>query len=297
MSSITTSSTMWLGDPSLPPERRGLRVLGLPLGPDACVQAELVTLRQKQQPLLDALPAIPDLQTSWLLLLYCASPRAHYALRGLRPDLTRDYATAHDLHIQRCLGQLLQLPEATLPEASANRARLALTHGGLGLRSAFHHTAAAFWASWQDAARTIHSKTPEVFQLVARQLQSGAPPSQTLQCLQHVERFLTNIGFTPPAWPEAAPAPAAAQPPDEPRNLLRGWQKAASATIDQGFHAATLPTLDPASQALLESQQGPFAATVFTMLPTSPDLVLDAAQFRVLLLRQLRLPLPHTPAL
>ena len=217
--------------------------------------------------------------SSWLLLLYCASPRAHYTLRGLRPDLTRDFAAAHDQSIQQCLAQLLQLP--ALPESSAHRARLALSLGGLGPRSAFHHTAAAFWASWQDAANTLHSKTLDLFQEVERHLQAPAPTLPTIQCISHVQTFLNNIGFATPPWPERTPPPAPVQLPEAPRDLPRGWQQAASAAIDQAYSTAVRSALDPALQALLDSQSGPFAATAFTLLPTSPDLVFESAPFRV----------------
>ena len=168
-------TTVWAGDLSLPPTHRGLRVLGLPLGRGEYIRAELAALHTKQQPLLEAIPTLPDLQTSWLMLLCCAPPRPHYALRGLRPDLMRDFAIAHDQSIHQCLAQLLQIPKPTLPETSANRARLVLNHGGLGLRRAFLHTAATFWASWQDAASTIHSKTPDLFQQVACCFQAPQP--------------------------------------------------------------------------------------------------------------------------
>ena len=294
ITALSQSEAVWAGAHDQPRAQRGLRVLGLPVGTDEYIQAELTRLHAKQLPLLEAIPTIPDLQTSWLLLLYCASPRAHYALRGLRPDLTRDFAAAHDQSIQQCLAQLLQVP--ALPESSAHRARLALSLGGLGLRSAFHHTAAAFWASWQDAANTLHSKTPDLFQEVERHLQAPAPTLPTIQCISHVQTFLNNIGFATPPWPERTPPPASVQLPEAPRDLLRGWQQAASAAIDQAYSTAVRSALDPASQALLDSQSGPFAATAFTLLPTSPDLVFESAPFRVLLLRRLRLPLPHMPA-
>ena len=60
--------------------------------------------------------------------------------------------------------------------------------------------------------------------------------------------------------------------------------------------ASLTQRLDDPSRALLQSQSGPFAANVLTALPTSPELRLDAAAFRVLLLRRLRLQLPLVPA-
>ena len=73
--------TTWVGDPALPPQDRGLRVLGSPLGTDEYVAAQLQHLSVQHRALLQLLPGIHDLQVSWLLLLFCASPRVHYCLR------------------------------------------------------------------------------------------------------------------------------------------------------------------------------------------------------------------------
>ena len=53
--------------------------------------------------------------------------------------------------------------------------------------------------------------------------------------------------------------------------------------------------LTPASRALLLSQAGQFASRALNVLPTRDDVAIPSAQFRVLLLRRLRLPLPLAP--
>ena len=55
-------------------------------------------------------------------------------------------------------------------------------------------------------------------------------------------------------------------------------------------------SVGPAELTLLDSQSGPFAARILTVRPTVPELAVDSALFRVLLLRRLRLPLPLAPA-
>lgn len=55
-----------------------------------------------------------------------------------------------------------------------------------------------------------------------------------------------------------------------------------------------LTTLDPASQAMLASQLGPYASRAFATIPYSDDLSFPSHLFRILLLRCLRLPLPLT---
>ena len=65
------------------------------------------------------------------------------------------------------------------------------------------------------------------------------------------------------------------------------------------MHTRALETLfadlDPASRALLLSQGGEAAGCAFTATPSSPDTAVPDAEYRVLLLRRLRLPLPLAP--
>ena len=291
---LAATTPVWLGNPTLPPAQQGLRVLGLPLGHQEYVQAELSKISEKHKTFFDQLPTLPDLQTSWLLLLYCASPRVYYALRGLRPDLTRGFAATHDQAVRTCLTQLLQLPNP-LEDGPARTAALALNQGGLGLRSALNHTAAAFWASWQDTAPILQRKAPQVFGLLSQQLHTGEPDLPTIQCLQHVTTFLSNLGLQAPRCTQCAQAPE--HTAAEPADLIRGWQRIASTTTDQAIHSELIATMDPASQALLDSQSGPQAAKIFTVLPTNPEFIFEPCHFRVLLLRRLRLPLPFSPAM
>ena len=88
-------------------------VLGTPLGSAEFVQCELASLSAKHQSLLDGIHQVQDLQSVWLLLLFCAVPRPNYVLRMLHPDVTRVFAAQHDCSIRRCLEQF----------AAHNRAR------------------------------------------------------------------------------------------------------------------------------------------------------------------------------
>ena len=98
---------VWRGDHTLPPERQGIRVLGTPLGSPQFVSKELEKVATNHQVLLDRIPHVQDLQSAWLLLLFCASPRPNYILRMLHPVATREFASQHDLSVKRCLEQIL----------------------------------------------------------------------------------------------------------------------------------------------------------------------------------------------
>ena len=82
---LTTTTPVWLGNPTLPHTQQGFRVLGLPLGHPEYMQEELAKLSRKHKLFFDQLPALPDLQASWLLLLYCAAPPRLLCLTGPPP--------------------------------------------------------------------------------------------------------------------------------------------------------------------------------------------------------------------
>ena len=241
------------------------------------------------------LPRVGDTQVAWLLLLYTAAPRDQFALRTLAPGLTREFAVAHDAAVLDTLSALLCAEEpSSLPPAASRVAQLALRHGGLGLRSAALHAPAAFWASWADAFSVLSVREAPFLQGLAQALDSrnlcaGTPSRDLLEATD----VLVAAGFRAPVWADL-PQHAPVQPADdaEPEAALRGWQRPASRVLDDFALAEHRRSVGPAELALLDSQSGPFAARILTVRPTVPELAVDSALFRVLLLRRLRLPLP-----
>ena len=75
--------------------QRGIVVLGTSVGHADFVQAWADAWLQERR-LLDELPHLPDLPCAWLLLLFCASPRANHALRTLPPSESASHARARD---------------------------------------------------------------------------------------------------------------------------------------------------------------------------------------------------------
>ena len=73
---------------SLPAFERGLRILGTPHGTPEYVAAQLESLSPQHGALFARLPNVRDLQVAWLLLFFCAMPRALYVLRMLPPHWT-----------------------------------------------------------------------------------------------------------------------------------------------------------------------------------------------------------------
>ena len=85
---------IWTGD--LEAERNGMVILGTPVGSPEFVQRFLGNRLDVQTRFWDRLKQVPDLQAAWLLLLYCAVPRANHLIRAIPPNLVANYAQAHD---------------------------------------------------------------------------------------------------------------------------------------------------------------------------------------------------------
>ena len=154
-------TAIWVGDWALPPAEQGLTVLGTPFGSNAYIQQRLELKRHNR--LLQRIPRVEDLQVSWLLLHYCAGPRANYllALRfgglGLRmtPRASRDRYTAYwaswggFLDGHSC-GHSGPRPQRRRPPVASPPGRmpsvLAATQAAAFLRSEGVHV-----ASWEEA--------------------------------------------------------------------------------------------------------------------------------------------------
>ena len=78
---------VWVGDKALPAEQQGLKVLGAPLGTKEYVLRHGSKRLEEEERFWNKLHDLPDLQSAWLLLLYCACPRFNYTTRTVPPSL------------------------------------------------------------------------------------------------------------------------------------------------------------------------------------------------------------------
>ena len=166
--------------------------------------------------LLQRIPALDDLQASWLLL-FCASPCSNHILRTVASELVNDFVGTHDAAVASCLQQLLGNPD--LPATALATAYLPLAHGGFGLQSATVVDPAAHWASWADTLPVLARQLPEFTAMLLDHLARphGAPPHvhaalETVQALQ-------ASGWHPPTWQELVHD---TQPPHPPAAFLEG---------------------------------------------------------------------------
>ena len=283
---------VWFGDHALPLAERGIRVLGTPLGHWSYVEAQLRSKAQSHRVLLERILAIQDLQSAWLLLLFCASPRVKYFLRVVHPISSQAFANEHDQNIWRCFSTLLgqvfgvdQWEVASVPQCL----------GGLGLRSAARTAPAAYWANWADSVGMFRQRHRDVAASVAAALTDPPTHAHHLQGATDSRGFLHSVGFETAEWATLADGLRPRQPAFqdiEPGVPTHGWQFFAARAIEEHFVSSSIvPRLSPTKSALLRSQSGPMAGLPFSVVPSSfarfcPQL------FRVLLLRRLWLPLP-----
>ena len=272
--------------------RGKIRVLGISIGHVDFVEAQLRGTTEKHRVLYERILQVQDLQSAWLLLLFCANSRATYSLRGIPPAETAQFARAHDNATWSCFTTLLGLPFGTERQDLAS---VPFASGGCGLHSALRSRAPAHWASWADSLRMIHRRHPAVAHIMIQHLIEPRGLRHFSAAVACVDEIL-DMGFNPPDWRPLATAQReflAARLPGVLSIPAQGWQHEASIAVETTFmEVSILSQLVPAERAMLHSQGGPLAGFPFTAVPVHPHVRFDSDLFRVLLLRRLRLLLP-----
>ena len=212
----------------------------------------------------------------------------------LPPNITAQFSQDHDAAVAACLSELLDA--GPIPATSLAIAHLPLSQGGLGLTSASVTATPAHWASWADTLPVLYNQAPQHAETLLHQLQHPTEAPPAVQAAITAANDLQEHGFTVPEW-EALATGSTQIPPQPSRDSPthhRGWQHGAVHAYHTSFEASLQPRLDPASQALLASQQGPHASRSFTTIPYNTDTQYPTHLFRILMLRRLRLPIPLT---
>ena len=115
-----------LADPTVVVWKGGEDIFGTPLGHLEYVVVQLQPTTESHRTLLERIPALTDLQSAWLLLLFCGTLRANHSLRVVHPCLIESFARQHDAGVWQCLCTLLdQVPDDMQRES-------ALEHGRTG---------------------------------------------------------------------------------------------------------------------------------------------------------------------
>ena len=291
---------VWCGDK--PPSERGFLALGVPIGHEEFVRSCARDRFAEERRLLAQLPLLPDMQCAWLLLLFCAAPRAQHLLRTVPPTAIAEYARAHDDEVWQTLQDMLG-GRAGDDEQTQSQARdiafLPASLGGLGLVHAERLSPAAYWAAWADSLPVLQQRCPEAAQRCLQELQSGSQAAApSLQAAAAAGIHLDGHGLTErPTW-EACLRPAPPQAaPGEPGVWAHGRQRDAALALHTSFRERVLmPAVRPDVRALLRSQAGPHAGAWLAAIPTDPATTLPPDLMHLALRRRMRLPLPLTRA-
>ena len=222
--------------------------------------------------------------------ILCHPPPSNYQLRMLHPEITTNFAAAHDVAVATCFTQLLDT--APLPATALATAHLPLQLGGLGLTSAVATARPAYWASWADTLPILHAQAPPLAATIRHQLTHPQEATASVRAAIHSAEHLRQHGWEPPAWDQLLNREILPEPHQdfETPALGRGWQQAATRVCNRSFRTELIQAVDPASHSMLES--GPNASRPFTTIPYNQSTTYPSHLFRTLLLRRLRLPLP-----
>ena len=200
-----------------------------------------------------------DVQRAWLLLVHCASARANYFLRSVRPEAVAEYAGLHDAGLWKCLSRILQVDLSTCGWDTHDVATLPLALGGLGLRSAERASVPAYWASWADCMPMIRERHPQVAERLAATLE-GHPDTPYLSEAAAAGRSLRIR--TSGARPEAR------EPEDyEPGGVRAGWEHEASRVERHFRDVQVFPQMEAPWRALGAVSGRTWGRTAFHVLP------------------------------
>ena len=198
------------------------------------------------------------LQSAWALLLHCASARANYFLRVVRPELVSEFAEGHDERLWRCLCRMLGTDFGN--EHSHEVASMSFSLGGLGLRSATRTRQAAYWASWADCLSMIKVRHPAVAERILVALHSFKGAESIRSAAMAANQLAGVEGFEVPSWESLSEGarPEFRKPEDhEPGGVRHGWQHEAASRVERHHRKHNLMVrLAPHEKALVRSQSG-----------------------------------------
>ena len=158
----------------------GTVLLGAPLGEEGYVQGILEDKVEKIRRLTSLLPLLQDPQIE-----YCLLPKVMFSLRSVDTTNHQIVLQHYDQVTREGLTSILGVPPTDMQWLQA---RLPVTMGGLGLRTAEEHCPAAYASSYLSALPLLHSlrHTPE-------DSPSVPLPPALLQRLVHLRREETDM--------------------------------------------------------------------------------------------------------
>ena len=196
------------------------------------ILAQLEQKVDEHKEFLRRIPVIQDVQSAWLLLLYCAAPRANFWLRTVQPELTASFAKRHDQDLWTCLCDILQIDGARSTVVSS--ASLPLSLGGVGLGSACRIREAANWASWADCLEMVKNRHPSIATAMIEGITQR--PEGCMGTVARTTEALEKVGMEIPTWSELSEGarPDHTWPRErDPTEPQHGWQQVASTLVHE----------------------------------------------------------------
>ena len=141
----------------------GLKLLGAPIGSTSFESVVLDDRIEKSEQLMQRLSILDDPYSEYVLLRNClALPKMSYAIRTVNPVHHEASMERFDSSVRESLERILGGP---ISDAKWKQASLPVSQGGLGLRSALSHSAAAFISSFSDSQSIIEDiiGQPKIF--------------------------------------------------------------------------------------------------------------------------------------
>ena len=266
------NAIVWRGNGDIPSTKQGLKILGCPVGHPDFVQDQLSNLSDRRDVLLGRIAMVEDLQSAWLLMVYCAAARANFFLLSVSVGQISTFASHHDDQTWACLCTLLGIDPANVTHSSRIIATLPLRLSGLGLSSALRLRYAAHWANSADCIRMVYQRHPVVARTIIEAVEAN-DPAQTAQRVVSSIDSLRTAGFVIPSWDDLIrEGPNQGSVEDEDPSQPRfGRQKDAVVAVHKAFLEGELrPLLDEPEEALLRSQGGSRRVRLFHQFAHAP---------------------------
>ena len=281
---------VWCGN--LPAEQRGFVALGVPMGHPDFVKAQAASRLHAEADLLRKLMQLLDVQCAWLLLAFCAAPRAQHLLRNVPPADILPYARGHDGAVWAVVEGLLgdQGPGEGDDWAAARQVAFLPAEPGRprSFGSGAGITRSILGGVGRCAPGTIPRRSSPASAKAGGGTGSALPTCSCGGCAPARGGGLDEQ--TGVCCARGADAPAAE---GELGLGIPGWQRHAVLALHTSFRERVLlPALAPAARALLHSQSGRHAGMWLAAIPSDasvhPCTRPDAAMRRRLRLLGLR---------
>ena len=201
-----------------------------------------------------AIPIVPDVQLAWLLLLHCASTRANFNLRVIRPELALQFARGHDARLWQCLSRILGMPENFCDEITRHAATvpLALEVWGWGARKGL---------VWRPIGRVGPTHCRWSRSAIRQWPSWSLDPCRKVPILRLFRMQRWNWTVWKGLWCRWTALAGGLRPeprePEmhEPGGQRAGWQHEAASRVEWHFRAEhILPHLTPTRRAMLRSR-------------------------------------------